>query len=169
MWSASNVESDDEPARPSDGVAVGGGDGGETHAGGGADGDGDAKGAGVHWLPHVPVMSAAAALVAVMTNLPEEFNMSWLLILLVLFNTLVVASKTIPRATNALRIAWRPLAGATHDRRRIDAVRDQVGEESYSHLSYTARHGIRTLYGGAKKQRVQRPLPSAARHTALFW
>ena len=57
------------------------------------------------------------------------------------------------RAFNAWHIVWRPLIGATHDRTRVEATRDYVDEEAYSHLSYTVRHGVHTLHEGGSRVR----------------
>ena len=57
------------------------------------------------------------------------------------------------RAFNAWHIVWRPLVGATHDRTRVEATRDYVDEEAYSHLSCTVRHGVHTLYEGGSRVR----------------
>ena len=132
-----------------------------------AGGDGGAVGASTgHWVVGVTAMEAAIAAATVLSNAPESYSVAWMLLIAILFNTLLVASTTVRRAVNAWHIAWRPLAGATHDRRRIDAVRDYVGERAYSHLSCSVRHGIHALYEGISQRRIQMPLPGARERVA---
>jgi hypothetical protein len=50
-------------------------------------------------------MACATALVTVLAKAPEAFNTGWMLVLLVLFNTLLVAGKSVPRSVNAFRVA----------------------------------------------------------------
>ena len=133
-----------------------------------AGGDGSVGVSTGHWVVGVTAMEAALAAATVLSNAPESYSVAWMLLIAILFNTLLVASMAVPRAVNAWHIAWRPLAGATHDRRRIDAVRDFVGEGSYSHLSYSVRHGIHTLYEGIRQRRIQMPLPGARERMAQF-
>ena len=122
-----------------------------------------------HWVAGVTAVEAALAAATVLSRAPDDYSVNWMLILAVLFNTLVVAAVTMPRAVNAWRIVWRPLAGCTHDRRRVDATRDFVGERAYSHLSYSVRHGIHTLYEGISRRRIQAPLPGARERADQFW
>ena len=114
-------------------------------------------------------MEAALAALTVITYSPENYSASYMLVLAVLFNTLLVAAGSVTRAVNAWRITHRPVAGSAHERERIDAVRGVVGEPTYSHLSYTARHGIHTLFDGVPKRRVQTPLPGAAQYADQFF
>ena len=61
-------------------------------------------------------MEAALAAATVLSNAPESYSVAWMLLIAILFNTLLVSSVTLRRAVNAWRIAWRPIAGVTHDR-----------------------------------------------------
>ena len=94
---------------------------------------------------------------------------AWLLVLVVLFNTVLIRAGTMTRAVNTFRAVWRPINGVVQETNRLKATRRFVSEAAFHHLVHTARHGSNTWYQGPMIRRVETPLSSARDHSKHYW